>query len=187
MGVMGKVSGSVGWDGPGRALSSPARSHLAPGSPLPLNSMETNGPPPGGGGRKISSLGRFRTRGAALLVPACRDGGGLFQVSDDDNARSAGFVTAGTEGVNWQSLRPQCANSGRLSAAGRTGHVRPKAPSSSISVQLLVYRDDKLIRPKRRNQPITLRCGVGGIVAESPLLVSIRIPTHFRCIRRITH
>ena len=47
------------------------------------------------GGRKIPSFGRFRTRGAALLVPACRDGGGLFQVSDDDNARSAGFGNGG--------------------------------------------------------------------------------------------
>jgi hypothetical protein len=102
--------------GPGRALSSPARSHLAPGSPLPLNSAETNGPPPG---RRPEhpEFGLF----FEIAYPPRRNpriaGAADYFRSATRAIRSAQVSgMAGTRGVNWQRLRPQSAVSGRLSA-----------------------------------------------------------------------
>ena len=95
MGVMGEVSGSVGWDDPAaRSLHPPGLTSLLAALFL-STSVETNGPP----------LGRRSENPELRLLPrslsaapesADRGGGGLFQVSDEDNSRDAGVGKGGS-------------------------------------------------------------------------------------------
>ena len=103
---MRKVSGSVGWDGPGRALSSPARSHLAPGSPLPLNSPGNEWTSAGAEAGKSRAWVAFEIVYPPRRNPRIAGGDGLLHVGDGRNPPANASGKAGIDGENWLRLRP---------------------------------------------------------------------------------